>query len=145
QHEEDGAVSVATLAAARPRHPPPRPPADAEQRGPEAPCNPREHGHQADKRDRTGERNDSSNGGHARRCTNRVGRNRPAVSSVNAANGSSATAQLQIASVIDARLMPANAGATTTKAALPSGPRGLGRPVCRALASPTPWSASIAG
>src|SRR5689334_8744369 len=33
----------------------------------------------------------------------------------------------------------------TTEAPLSQGPRGLGRPVCRALSSPTPWSASIAG
>src|SRR5439155_17342048 len=33
----------------------------------------------------------------------------------------------------------------TTKAARTDGPRGPGRPVCRAFASPTPWSAAIAG
>jgi AcrR family transcriptional regulator len=42
-------------------------------------------------------------------------------------------------------LAPRRSPSATTKAALASGLRGLGRPVCRAFASPTPWSAAIAG
>ena len=54
--EEGGAVAVAALAAARPRHPPRAPAGDASQRRPEAPADPCDHGEEAEDADHAGER-----------------------------------------------------------------------------------------